>query len=389
MKNERIKICHIVNRISGKADGVFKHLIAQLTLLDKQIFEQFVITPYSKEIEQKFNELGINHYFVNELNTSNYIKAFLKVRSILKKEKYQILCCHLLKPLVIGGYLNFFNRIKLVYFNHGIFLDNDYNTWIEKFFYKILINLLSLKKELFALSPSRRSLEDVKRDFKKFKGYGFYYDGEAVVHPPDMLNVKLTFELIDKILEDPNSHNIIFAGRLNREKDPIYALKIFEELSKERDNVRMFIAGEGELEKKVKSYIKNHRLSNVCYFGYILGLNEYLGAFDILLVTSKREGMPVIIWEAMDKNLPFVSTDVGGIKEVLAFGNCGFIFKDKKDAVEKLKYLLDNQDKMNLMGKEGRKILRKYFHKQKFIDFFTNFYLNLYHEKNEYPSYLP
>ncbi len=83
MKKKKIKICHIVSRISGREDGIFKHLLAQFTLLNINIFNHTIICPYSKEIETKLSNKSINTFFIPEIDTKNYFKALIRIKKIL------------------------------------------------------------------------------------------------------------------------------------------------------------------------------------------------------------------------------------------------------------------------------------------------------------------
>lgn len=78
MKKRKIKICHIVSRVTGRADGIFKHLIAQFILLDKEFFEHYLISPYSKEIDFETTKLGIKTFFVSEIDTNSTLLHLIK-----------------------------------------------------------------------------------------------------------------------------------------------------------------------------------------------------------------------------------------------------------------------------------------------------------------------
>jgi len=54
-------------------------------------------------------------------------------------------------------------------------------------------------------------------------------------------------------------------------------------------------------------------------------IHEILGAMDLMLVTSDREGIPMVILEAMALGVPIVARDVGGIREVLDHGVTGIL----------------------------------------------------------------
>ncbi len=373
MKEKKIRICHIVSRVNGRADGVFKHLIAQFSLLDKNQFSQILICPYSKEIEETIIKLGIKAFFINELDTKNYLKALIEIKKVFKEHDFDVISCHTLKPLIFGGYLNLFNKKKIFFFTHGIFLNNDYNTQFEKIVYKILLRLLFALKEIKILCPSYWNKSRLENELGKRIKTEIYYDGEAVL--TNVNSERSHFHVENFLKKVDSKFKIIFAGRLAREKDPLLAIKIFQELKSEEISLHFF--GEGELEKKLIEYVNVQKLKNIYFHGYIENVSNLFKMFDLLLLTSKREGMPIVLWEALNAGLPFLSKNVGGAAEILKYGHCGFVFEKNSEAIEIIQSLINNPDLLNNIKKVGPIIIKKYFDKQNFINFFSNLYQKL------------
>ncbi|GAB6283794.1 MAG: hypothetical protein STSR0008_26320 [Ignavibacterium sp.] len=68
----------------------------------------------------------------------------------------------------------------------------------------------------------------------------------------------------------------------------------------------------------MQNYAKQIQVSNnVLFLDYVENIGNYLELFQIILFTSDYEELPLTIWEAMDTGVPIVSTDVGGIKEII------------------------------------------------------------------------
>lgn len=370
MKKRKIKICHIVSRVTGRADGLFKHLIAQFTLLDKEFFEHYLISPYSKEIDFETTKLGIKTFFVSEIDTNKYFTIFNKIRRVLKENDFDILCCHTLKPVVIGGYLNLFNKKRIVFFTHGIFLNNDYNTTFEKIVYWFLLKILFIIKRVNVLCPSEWNKNKLENELGKNLNINVYYDGEAVLSMKnDRAEERRTINI------PVSKFKILFVGRLAREKDPFLAIKIFQHL--ENDNVSLDFFGEGELENELKDYVHKQKLKNVHFNGFVKDIFRFYQNFDLLLITSKREGMPIVLWEATHSGLPFLSKNVGGAAEIIRYGRCGYIFNHESEAVEIIKSLMNNPLLLKAVGQTGKYVIKQHFSKQNFIQYFSDFYQKL------------
>ena len=76
--------------------------------------------------------------------------------------------------------------------------------------------------------------------------------------------------------------------------------------------------GDGELLKECQKQAKGLAIRNRVHFlGYKSNVHEYMAGFDLLLLTSRYEGAPLAVFEALMSGVPVVSSDVGGVSECL------------------------------------------------------------------------
>ena len=129
-----IKVCHIVNLITGKADGVYSHLKMIFNNYDKKNFEHFLVFQGGEKIEREVSELGVKVFVSTSLKKKFSIKAFIDIYKIIKSTESDVIHSHLLKPYVISGLINIFARRKLIFNYNGLFIhQNIYNGFLEKF----------------------------------------------------------------------------------------------------------------------------------------------------------------------------------------------------------------------------------------------------------------
>jgi len=379
--NRKIKICHFVNRITGRDDGVFKHLIGQLVYLDKEKFDQFVIFQGGVDVEKILNSLNIKYFIVKELEKKFSLSIFKKVWKIIKNENVDIVNAHLIKPYSIAGLMNIFLRKKLIFSYHGLFIRNDYNTKIEQAVYKIAHYIIIIFNKVFVLTPSIKSIEILTNETRSFKNINYYYQGKALYSVTDATDDDLIREL-----EEYKSKYIIlgYVGRLNREKNVKLCLSVFEKVCEMNHNVSLLIFGDGEEMEHLVEYVKSKNLEHkVRFFGYVKNVSLYMNYFDILILTSKREGMPIVLWEAMDNALPILSTNVGGIPEIVKVEKCGYTFDENNldDGIKKLNQLISDSKLRKEMGLNGKEAIETKYTLENFKNFFENYYTELVNEK--------
>jgi glycosyltransferase involved in cell wall biosynthesis len=81
------------------------------------------------------------------------------------------------------------------------------------------------------------------------------------------------------------------------------------------------VAGTGELENQLRQQAAGLGMANrVTFLGYVADMTTLYPALDLLLLTSKYEGLPITILEAMANGIPIVASKLDGIAEVLSDG---------------------------------------------------------------------
>jgi glycosyltransferase involved in cell wall biosynthesis len=86
----------------------------------------------------------------------------------------------------------------------------------------------------------------------------------------------------------------------------------------------LVIAGAGELEQTIRQAAADSGMSDrLMLLGRRNDIPKVLGAFDLFVLSSRREGFPVAILEAMSAGIPIVATDVGGVGEAILNGRTG------------------------------------------------------------------
>lgn len=107
----------------------------------------------------------------------------------------------------------------------------------------------------------------------------------------------------------------LYVGRLVVQKRPERAVQAIATLP----NIHLDVVGDGEDRAALEAYARDHKIKNVIFHGPKRGaeLRRFYANADLLIMTSDREGMPLVLLEAMASALPIVGSDVVGIRELI------------------------------------------------------------------------
>ncbi len=123
----------------------------------------------------------------------------------------------------------------------------------------------------------------------------------------------------------PESMIIGFVGRLTDQKDPGNLLRAFGMVSREVPQARLAIVGEGPLRLTLETLASHLGVEDKIHFLGLQNGADAMTSFDIFVLSSKYEGMPYVLLEAVATGLPIVTTAVAGASNVVANGRNGYI----------------------------------------------------------------
>lgn len=171
-------------------------------------------------------------------------------------------------------------------------------------------------------------------------------------------------------------YNLVTICRLHYQKDVETLIAAVIELPK---NISLTIIGSGPLEFKLKQLAKEHK--NIL-FTHKNKASQLLHYFDIFILSTNWEGLPLVILESMLAKIPVIGSNVHGVKELLTQNN-GLLFEHKNtyDLKNKIICLIENSDKKTeMINKAYSNAINNYS-----INQMTEKYKNLY-QSYENPS---
>ncbi len=185
---------------------------------------------------------------------------------------------------------------------------------------------------------------------------------------------------------------IVIVGRLAPVKNHNMFLRVAKLVKEELHSsiCRFMIVGDGETRKECLSKTAKlnllvstpenpNRRADVIFTSWIREVeNVYAGA-DISVLTSFNEGTPVSIIESLASGVPVVTTNVGGISDIITNGHEGFLTEvdNDREFADKLIELIQSPEKRRAMGQAGRKSVETRFDFRRLVTDVINLYTNL------------
>ena len=209
-------------------------------------------------------------------------------------------------------------------------------------------------------------------DFKKQLDKEFKVSSICIYNPFDNKVVKRKIkEKINEKFFKKNYFNFINIGRMTDQKDQILLLKAFKNIE-DKLRFKLIIIGKGKNKDLLKNYvIENNLNNNIKIVNYKKNPYPYLNKADYFILSSKYEGLPNVLLEALVLNKFIISSDCPtGPKEILLNGQGGLLFKTGsfKDLSKKILYYSKNKNKCNKLLKVAIKNLHRFDYQKNLMD---------------------
>jgi glycosyltransferase involved in cell wall biosynthesis len=147
-------------------------------------------------------------------------------------------------------------------------------------------------------------------------------------------------------------------GRLSVQKDPMAFVEGAARVILQRPDVQFAMVGEGPLRDAVAARVRKLDLGDHMHLlGWRDDAVRLMAAADVVTLTSRWEGMPHVLLEAMAWSRPVIATAVNGCTEVVVDGETGFLVEpgDTAHWADRVVELLDDPAKAIVMGQRGGK----------------------------------
>jgi len=161
---------------------------------------------------------------------------------------------------------------------------------------------------------------------------------------------------------------------LTQIKRPDRLLDVFAELKNRKVEIKLLIAGEGEMLDYVKTRISNEGLS-VELLGWQKDMSAIYSAADILILCSDNEAVSLALIEGSQYGLPLVSTNVGSVGDIVINESTGLLTNLTPTALaDAIEMLASDAQLRGAMGQAGRARAEQYFSLERMVKDHVNIY---------------
>jgi len=335
-----------------------------MKLLQEKGYEVHVATKLGNR-EQEFDDIGVikhNIDFSRSPYSPKVFKSLQQMEKLLKEIQFSLVHVHTpVAAFVTRLACQRTNTHPVLYTAHGFhfYKGAPLKNW-----------LLYYNMEKLAAHWTDGLITMNEEDYKaaqKFKlrrnGKVFFVPGVGV----DIANLEQRIASIDRsekrkeLRLSVDIAVIITVGELNANKNHIQALKALSKLTK--TNFHYLIVGNGESEQKLKKAVDELMLQDkVSFLGFRRDVPELLTASDVFILTSRREGLPKAVLEAMAVGLPIIATDVRGNRDLVKSGENGYLvpLDDVETTSQVIKKLISSPELRNSMQEKNKEKARAY-----------------------------
>ena len=272
-------------------------------------------------------------------------------------------------------------RARVVHTYHGHVLEGYFSPAKTRAFLSVERTLARVTDRLIAISPRiRKELLDDYRIGRPEQYHvvplGFDLDRLTSIGDADRRAARAALGI------PAEAAVVSTAGRLTAIKRYDLFLDTARLVADRHSEALFLVAGDGELRAALEAQARANGIADrVSFLGWRRDLDTLYAASDVFLLTSRNEGTPVALIESLAAAVPGVSTDVGGVRDVIDSDRVGLLapFGDARALADHVQALLADREHRRRMGEAGRQAVASRYGLDRLIGDVERLYRELLH----------
>lgn len=327
--------------IPSFAVGGAEVMVSQLiTHLDTSRFKVLVIVLYdrvSTHIQKSVDKSGVQVKYLQK-RKSEKLRGFWLMYHSLSEFRPDIIHTHLSFIYTVPWILT--HKVTAIHTVHC----NPYEDQ-----YKRILAYLMRRKKLVQIAISKKNAEELKEIYHTEKI-------EQIPNPVDAKKFAISNRKIRK-------KGLVFlcVGRLEPVKNHKLLLESFRRLLEHYPGQKLLLVGDGSCREELEALSKqNGTEQHVIFYGSVGNVEKFYEVADVFVLCSLSEGLPMSVLEAMAAALPVISTNVGGIPDIVKKNGVLISENDPQILAEAMEYMVSHEEERRNMGELGRKMVREF-----------------------------
>lgn len=331
--NKNIKILIITSR--ADYGGGPQHILKLIQNLPSD-FSVFIASPKEEPYYSKFSEVIGENNLINIPHRKFQGKAVIRLIYFCVKNKIDLIHSHGKGAGIYSRIISALTNRKCIHTFHGIHIPRE--STLSKLIYFLIERILSIfTNRAIAVSNGERETVEALR----------------LVPQSKLCVIENGVDFPEQINSDYNYHKpfrIVSVTRFDYSKNTELVIQIADEL-KERGLLQDFefhLIGSGESENMIKNEITKRKYnSHFVFHGFQEDVIPFYKMAFVYLSTSRWEGLPLALLEAMSFGVPVIATNVRGNKDAVIHNLTGFLYEENSIS-KSVEYLLQLQQKKDL-----------------------------------------
>lgn len=313
-------------------------------------------------------------------------KAYKKIRELIRDFKPDIVHTHAAKAGALGRRAAHAENVPvIVHTFHGHVFHSYFGKIKTKLFKEIERRLAKRSTGIIAISPQQ------KKELTDIHGIASPDKVEVIPLGFDLLPFKegrssYRSEVRAELGLEENEVAVAIVGRLAPIKDHDFFLDVVELIAERvKVPVKFFIVGDGTEKVHIEERVRwiNEKKELVQLMSWVRDISRFNSAMDIVCLTSKNEGTPVSLIEAQAANIPVISTNVGGVKDIVRNLETGIVVEERRQSLyaDQLLELINDEKKRSELSQNGWNHVEERFHYTTLVSNMDKYYKRLLREK--------
>ena len=356
----KIDLLHIITNL--ELGGAQKNALYTITNLDAARYNKhFICAPGGLLCKEASEILDTDFQFLSilkrKINPLKDLRALFFLTRYMRNKKIDIVHTHSSKAGILGRWAARLAGVPvIVHTIHGWSFNKYLNSPTKRLYIFLERITAWVTDKLIAVSKS-----DIRKGLDKGIGdkqrYTLIRCGITPAKSRDKMEIsrkKMEFGL------DNSSPLIGMVACFKPQKNPLDFIKAASIVLKKSPEARFVSVGDGLMRERMERLIQKRALERkVMLLGWRKDVEEIMPIFDLVVLTSLWEGLPITLLEAMACGKPIVAYKIDGVEEIVKDGINGFLVrpKDIGELSEKISLLLNDKSLSKSMGEKGREIL--------------------------------